>query len=756
VPTDDNLLKRLLATFKVEAREHIDAIATGLIDLERAGSDTEKSTLLDVIFRAAHSLKGAARTVNTRDIESVCQALENVFAALRRKEIQLSPESFDLLHQVVAMLVTLLQFVDSGPNDARRPSVAELLRSLQNATSRHAPAAAASNGISTVETPVSTMDAPASATAKRHGAGTIRVATAKLDAVVLQAEELLSAKLASAQQAQRLRQLRLESSAWRKQWMKLRPDLRAARHAIDGGSAVDPAWQRIVEFIDFSDGSIAALDNGLTELIKAADHEQRAVGAMVDNLLDEMKKVVMQPFTALFEVLPRTVREVAREQGKIVELAMHGEGVEIDRRILEEMKDPLIHLLRNCVDHGIELPEVRGRAAKSRQGTITIAVTMRDGSNVELLLSDDGAGVDAAAVREFAVRQDLISAQAAAALSDEQAVALIFQSGVSTSPIITDISGRGLGLAIVKEKVEKLNGSIAVETRSGKGTTFRIVLPLTLTRFRGVLVRTARRLMVVPTNSVERVLRVARTSIKTVENRETIVCDGTVTALARLADVLELPPPGDADAEASHHPLLVLSHANQRIAFLVDEVMSEQEVLVKPLGKQLVRVRNIAGATVLGSGQVVPILNVPDLIESAVAATAAVARSAPVGTKSVEKKSVLVAEDSITSRSLIKSILETAGYRVETAVDGMDGLARLRAGKFDLLVSDVEMPRMDGFGLTTQVRADKKLQQIPVILVTALNSREDRERGVDAGANAYIVKSSFDQSSLLEVVRRLV
>jgi two-component system chemotaxis sensor kinase CheA len=467
--------------------------------------------------------------------------------------------------------------------------------------------------------------------------------------------------------------------------------------------------------------------------------------------------VVMQPFANLLELLPRVVREISREQGKLVELIIRGDDIEIDRRILEELKDPLTHLLRNCVDHGIESPEVRGRAGKSRQGTISLTAVMRDGANVELVLADDGAGIDAATVKEFAIRQSQISPQAAQALTDEQAVSLIFQAGVSTSPIITDISGRGLGLAIVKEKVEKLNGSLSVTTQPGNGTTFRIVLPVTLSRFRGVLVRVARRLMVIPTSSTERVTRVAKAQIKTVEGHETMVFNGAVTSLVRLADVLDLPPPADPPPAVTHHPVVVLSHANQRIAFLVDEVLSEQEVLVKPLGRQMIRVRNIAGATIIGSGQVVPIINVPELMETATKVAAREVRFAePDAADKAVKQSVLVAEDSITSRTLIKSILETAGYRVETAVDGLDGLTKLRGGSFDLVVSDVEMPRMDGFGLTTQLRADKKLSNIPVILVTALNSREDRERGVDAGANAYIVKSSFDQGNLLEVVRRLI
>lgn len=763
-PQDDNLLRRLLATFKPEAREHIDAIAAGLLELERATDPAAQAAVLDVTFRAAHSLKGAARTVNVRDIEALCQSLESVFAALRRKDLALSPELFDLMHRVVAMLGALLQSTDVEPSAAGRPSIVELMRALQSAaTKSYQSAPPAADEEPAVEAATA---AGSTVAAKRQGSDTVRVATAKLDAVLLQAEELLAAKLAATQQATRLRRFRAEPIEWKKRWTKLRPDVRSLRQSLERGAASaaapsNPQLQRVMEFLDWSQGCIESLDAGLVEVVKAADHDQRSVGAMVDNLLDDMKKVVMQPFATLLDALPRMVRELSREQGKLIEFTVTGDDIEIDRRILEEMKDPLIHLMRNCIDHGIESPEARGQAGKSRQGILTIAIAARDGSNVEVLVSDDGAGIAAAAVKAAALQQECISAEQAAALNERDAVSLIFQSGVSTSPIITDLSGRGLGLAIVKEKVEKLHGSLSVETAVGRGTKFRIILPLTLARFRGVLVRVGRNLFVLPTSNVERVLRVRKVDIKTVENRETVVLNGQgtaqVVALSRLVDLLELPRPPHAAEELAHCLIIVLTHAQHRIAFLLDEVINEQEVLVKRLGKQLARVRNVAGATVLGTGQVVPILNVPDLIESAVAGSGAGARPAiaePAGER--KQQSVLVAEDSITSRILIKNILETAGYRVETAVDGIDGLTKLRSGEFDLLVSDVEMPRMDGFGLTAQVRADKKLNHVPVILVTALDSREDRERGVDAGANAYIVKSTFDQSSLLEVVRRLI
>ncbi len=334
---------------------------------------------------------------------------------------------------------------------------------------------------------------------------------------------------------------------------------------------------------------------------------------------------------------------------------------------------------------------------------------------------------------------------------------LIWRSGVSTSRIITDLSGRGLGMAIVREKVERLGGVIAIETRLDVGTTFRIVLPLSLATFRGVLIRVGEQRFILPAISVERVAQIADKAIQTVENRETIPLAGQAASLVWLSDVLEMSRHAAASEAANHVPAVVLRLGLARVAFRVDEILGEQEVLMKNLGRQLARVRNIAGASVLGTGQVVPVLNVSDLMKSAVRLATA-PRPPAIADKpaQAQQRSILVVEDSITSRALLKNILESAGFRVTTAVDGIDAYTTLKTGTFDLIVSDVEMPRMDGFDLTAKIRADKHLSKLPVVLVMSLGSPEHRERGIDVGANAYIIKNSFDQSNLLEVVGRLI
>jgi two-component system chemotaxis sensor kinase CheA len=477
----------------------------------------------------------------------------------------------------------------------------------------------------------------------------------------------------------------------------------------------------------------------------------------------------MQPFGSLLDIFPKVVRDLSRSQGKEVQLVLQGGEVEIDRRILEEMKDPLLHLVRNAIDHGLETADQRERQGKLRQSTVSITVATGGDSKVRITMHDDGQGIDIEKVKVSAQELGHITAEHAAEMTDAAASMLIFHSGLSTRSTVTDLSGRGLGMAIVRQKVEKLGGHILVESRLHQGTTFHITLPLTLATFRGILVEVAQRQFVIPTLNVQRVLRLRQDTIKTVRGTETILFDGTVTPLVPLHAVLEIPSPKRSESptgsgvpgSSAYLTALVLSIGDATVAFRVDRVLNEQEVLVKSLGQQLLRVRNVAGATVLGSGKVVPILNAQDLVQSVQSARTnaphATTFAEPDGrAEELPRNAILIAEDSITSRMLLKNVLESAGYSVRTTVDGSEAFAALKAGHYDLLISDVEMPNLNGFELTAQVRADPQLANLPVILVTSLGSREHQEQGLDAGATAYVVKSGFDQENLLATVRRLL
>jgi len=786
---EDSFLKKLQLAFKTEAEEHIQAISSSLLDLEKIPSPEKQIVMIESIFREAHSLKGAARAVNMTDIETICQSLESLFASLKHNSMTLSPQLFDTLHHAVDVMSKLLSSPAEGSS-----AISELMQQLSRAQ--------AGERESMIHTedylPLPPKDilplpsekhkhkgetkakekAPIPSTPEIHNhsfrdnqfakekpvlSETVRISTEKLDSLLLQTEEMLSIKLSGAQQNDDLRDITGMLNVWRKEWVKNYPQVRTFHTLLEKKDKESKHDQgnaqlgKLMEFFDRDYTHIESIGKRLTALATSSKHSHRLLSGMVDNLLDDMKKVLMLPFSTLLEIFPKMIRDLSRDQGKEVEVTILGSEVEIDRRILEEMKDPLIHLLRNCIDHGIEKPEERVKNKKLPRGIVTIVISQLDSNKIEICISDDGSGIDLEKVKKVAVKSGVISEKEAENLSEADVLSLIFQSDVSTSPIITDISGRGLGLAIVREKVGKLGGHISVQTKAGVGTVFRILLPLTIATFRGIIVQVEGQVFVIPTVNVERVMRIKREEIKTVENRETILLNDSTVSLVRLTDVLELPQIEKKGGDSKFIPVLVLGSTEKRIAFSVDKVLTEQEILVKSLGKNLSRIRHIAGATVLGSGKVVPILNVSDLMKSAVKVTSA-STGTPVTAEmaGAKRKSILVVEDSITSRMLLKNILEASGYLVKTAVDGIEAWTALRMGDSDLVVSDVDMPRMNGFELTSKIRSDKKTAELPIILVTGLESREDRERGIDVGANAYIVKSSFDQSNLLEVIQRLI
>jgi two-component system chemotaxis sensor kinase CheA len=797
---EQEFLKRLREIFRVEAEEHLRSLSTGLIELEKTTEPVQAAEIIETVFREAHSLKGAARSVNLKEVETICQPLESALAALKRQEIALSPGLFDLFHEAVDSLTQLVATMDAERTIVELSTLKNLSHRLaevnqgetqpavpgtvQEATphvmadaSQPAPkktqrSQASAQDIQPVSAVIPAKTKPETSTpedvltssletskptAMRTAeittpvtAETVRIPITKLDPLLQQAEEMIQAKLAGGQSATNLREIQEALVSWRTDWSKWKTE-----HPFQANEL--PQW--VTARVD-------ALVTRVTALSQIFEQDQRSLRHMIDDHLDAMKQVLMLPISTLVEIFPKLVRDLGRDQGKEIDLTIQGAEIEIDKRILEELKDPLIHLVRNCIDHGIEKPEARIRHGKPGRGAITLTFNAKDSRQVEILVSDDGAGIDQKKVLAVAIKSGAITAEDAGKLDVQGTLALIFESGISTSEIITDISGRGLGLAIVREKVEKLGGQVSVESRAESGTSFHLLLPLTLATFRGVLVSAREQIFVLPTAHIERVVQVEQEEIQTVESRETIRLDGQILSQVKLADVLEIPlrnnggsgrgtstpRAGDTHSVA----ILILALADKRIALQVDEVLAEQEVLVKGLGNQLRRVRNIAGATILGAGTVVPVLNISDLMSSAV--RSGVTPQGPLGLENnpTQKGRILVAEDSITARMLLKNILETGGYQVTTAVDGADAFTQLRSAEFDLLVSDVDMPRMSGFELTTSVRADKKMGELPVILVTALESRQDRERGIEVGANAYIVKSSFDQSNLLEVIGRLL
>ncbi|MFA6223305.1 MAG: hybrid sensor histidine kinase/response regulator [Desulfomonilaceae bacterium] len=793
--SEEEFLEKLKATFKLEAAEHIQTISSGLLDLDKGPDPKEKALILETIYREAHSLKGAARAVSLRDVEKICQSIETVLSLLKKGEIQ--PET-SILDSVLDSIEAVSKLVSS---DDVLP-IGDLLQRLANISSGTGPhpnnldqkhletlsnirpsaptpeAKPVSQAVlqkediqqrqvtvppNAIEPTSKTTVKPKSESKGLSQSETIRIKTSKLDSLLYQVEEMVAIKMAANQRVTDMRQVKASLDSYRKHWSKTYPEARIMKNMLESpqyrdalGSFKSPL-AKILSYLDSNEKALRALDTRIKTLTSMAENDSRQATTMVDDLLDDMKSVLMLPSSTLLEIVPRLVRDLARDQKKSIKLTLDGGDTELDRRILEEMKDPLIHLVRNSVDHGMEEPSVRTHTGKPAEGSLSISISQLGAKKAQIIVSDDGQGIDVAKVKQSALRKNLISEQEIRGLSDEEAMSLIFRSEVSTSPIITDLSGRGLGLAIVREKVDKLGGTLQVNSILGSGTTFRIQLPVTLATFRGTLVKVESEIFVIPTANVLRVGRVKKDLIQTVENRDTIEMNGRVLSLVRLADVLEMDSETGVDEELQFVSILVLGASDQQIAYSVDAILNEQEVLVKNLGRQLSRVRNVSAGTVLGSGQVALILNVSDLILSAMRITGP-SLAAHTRKSQLEhvKKSILVVEDSITSRMLLKNILESAGYEVQTAVDGVDAWTILKTNNFDVVVSDIEMPRMDGFELTSKIRTEEKFKNLPVVIVTSLESREDKERGIDVGANAYIVKSGFEQNNLLSVIRRLI
>ena len=489
----------------------------------------------------------------------------------------------------------------------------------------------------------------------------------------------------------------------------------------------------------------------LNQLRGARGEEVSKIDLVADKLDSGIREIRLLPLSLVFDLFPMMVRDLAREKGKEIELSIEGKETTVDKRILEEMKDPLMHLLRNAVGHGIEAPEERERLGKPRAGKIRLKA-YQTAINIIIEIEDDGRGLDPAVIRRAALESHICSEEEFAALNPSQVRSLIFASGFSTSSAVSEVSGRGVGLDVVKKNIEDLKGTVQVESDPGRGALFRVRLPITLATVRVLVGRVAGAKIAVPFEFVDQVRLIARKDIFLVEGREAVMLEGEPVSVASLCDLLELKGASDETGEVI--PGLVLKIGHEKLGLLVDAMLDEQEIVLKPLSPLLKRVPNVSGAAILGTGEVCTVLNPQDLLVSSRKRRGGAA-PAPAK-KEKRRKSILLVDDSITTRTQLKRILEGAGYEVVQAVDGLDAYGKLASQAFDALVADILMPNMDGLTLTAKVRQEEKYRELPIILVTMLASEDDRKRGIEAGANAYITKPAFDQKVLIDTLRRLV
>lgn len=743
--SEDTFRARLLETFREEADEYLDSITEGLIELEKTGPTSE---LIESVYRKTHSLKGAARAVNLREIESICQNLETVFARMKRGEYIPGADDFDLFFRTLAVVKALLL--------GERPLVppGEIVKALRALPLEKEGVGGADPAVQESRVP---GDEPI---AEGKISGTVRIAAQKLDRLIAGADDLLTTRLFITQRIRELEEMVSRFSLWQWNHTQAFNDLHLIRRKVFGEEkeAIPPdliqPLQRVVEFLEYNREFVTYLQYDLATHLRAMEIDRSALEASTTEISDQIRDAALLPASNMLAPFSAFVRENSRTSGKLVDLEIEGGEIEVDRRILDALREPIMHLVRNSIDHGIEDPNIRAAQKKPIKGTVWIRVSPRSGSRVAIEVADDGAGIDSAAIRRTAVENGVITESESAALIDSEAIWLIFRSGMTTSRIVTDLSGRGLGLAIVEDTVSRLGGEVTVSSAVGKGTTITLTVPVRMATLRGLLVRSEKQIYVLPMQQVKQVLRVRSKDLIPGVGHPRVKIGLETIEVFRLTDLLGIPSSDPPHGKTLQTPIVVIAYGAGQIACMVDEVIRVQEIVVRPLGSQLRSIRRVEGAVILGDGTVALVLDPLELIQDATQAERPARRTALPGE---ERRRILVVEDSVTSRLLLQTILEGAGYHVETATDGIDALAKLKQHEYDMLVSDVDMPRMDGVTLTKKIRTgDLHLADLPVVLITSLDSPEDREQGRAAGADAYLVKSNFERDDFVETIHRLM
>lgn len=727
----DELAARLLATFLGELDEQVGAMNADLLALEAEPDNGER---LRSLFRVLHTVKGAARVAGAPPIEQACHALEAGLVHVREGRGRLDPEHFRLLYAAADALADAGQRIRAGRGLEDAP-LARLLATLAAAP----PPRPAEPAPSAAPPP---RARPAESPAAEHPDGAIRVHTEEFDSLLAMAGDLL---ITSGQVSARPRELedlqrRLTRIAaeWRRAGARLAPALERA-----GAPAA------LLEPLREVEDRLHALAQETAVVSRGASDDARTLARITEEVTETVHRLRLRPFADACAALPRAVRDVATAAGRAADLQLSGQDVRVDRAVVAALREPLLHLVRNAVDHGIEPPEARRSAGKPERGTVRVEATLVGGRLV-VRVSDDGGGLDIAAIRAGLEQRGLEVAP-----DEREIVRSLFTAGLSTRAEATTISGRGVGLDLVRATMERIGGSVDANWTPGLGTTFTLECPPTPARIRALLVAAGRQVFAFPTAHVERLHRVAADEIRYAEGRPVLAVGEGVLPLGSLAAILG--PPLAPKPVSGTAPVVVLSAGGHRLGVVVEELLAEQELVFRPLERGRSSLPHVSGGALLPSGEVALVLNPVGVVGVGLgqSAPAELPLDTPAPAEQARRR-VLVVDDSITTRTLEQSVLEAAGYDVVTAVDGAAAWQLLQEERVELVVADVEMPRMDGFALCEAIRASRRLGELPVVLVTALEAPEHRARGLEAGADAYLPKSSFDQEVLLDTIRQLL
>ena len=496
------------------------------------------------------------------------------------------------------------------------------------------------------------------------------------------------------------------------------------------------------------------LHEDITDLSISYSESHNNNGLIVDQLQNTVKDMRLVPVSMVFDFFPRAVRDLEKELGKEIELILKGKESRLDKTLVDRLRSPLLHLIRNSADHGIETPDIREASGKPRTGKLILSAE-ETADRIAITMEDDGAGINADKIKKSAIEKGIIDQSEADAMNSEEAIYLICAPGFSTAVAVTDTSGRGVGMDVVKKEIEsEMKGELQINSELGKGTTVTLFLPLTLSDSKMCIVESRETFFAIPTVNVEKTEFISPDQVMSIANKLAIAIQGNLIPMVYLSDVLGMQEITEVK-KGDEIRVIIVKHGHQLIAFVVDDFHGVKLMVIKSLGDYLRRVRNIAGTSIMGNGEIAFILHVPDLMASASSGTKGTFKTVQALTPAT-KVEILVVEDSMMTREFERNILESVGYNVDVAVDGLDGLEKMGEKDYNLVVSDIEMPRMNGFEFISSFRKDKRFQHIPTIIVTSLDSEEEKQKGLAAGADKYIVKSAFDKDTLLQAVEGLV
>ena len=744
--------------FREEAENHAGALESGLLQLEADPGDA--SVAIEPLMRAAHSIKGAARIIGLDIAVGLAHAMEDVFVAVQDGRESLVSSRVDQLLQGTDFLRSLSRLDEAaveGWSTEHQAAIDELVAQLRAAAPADAVSAAPDPTADLKPEPTS-EPAPAPESAPEptaeHAAEPSAVTPAAATAASSSTVRVDSSRL------ERMMQLAGEVMITSRRFAAVRTDAVQLDRRLDG--------------LEDAVGSAVRGDGDPRRVLRAeVDAGRRAIGAMIeelDGLLRRTEEISadlygqvlgsrMRPFEDGGQGFPRMVRDLAKSLGKQVRFEVRGGRTRVDREILTSLEAPLTHLLRNAVDHGIETPDVRQAAGKPAAATLVLEARHHAGMLL-VRVTEDGRGIDPDGLRRRIVERGLAEASIVERLEGAELHDFLFLPGFSTATSVTEVSGRGVGLDVVQSMVHEVGGAVRVESRFGRGTTFELQLPVTRSVVRAAIVEVAGQPLALPLARLQRVVRVEADRISTVEGRRQFEHEGGTVGLIRFATLLEFPEAESEDGDRAIESVVVVGDATGRCGLVVDRFLGEQDLVVRRLDPRFGRVAHVNAAAMLEDGSPILILDVEDVVKSIrqllgegrLRGTGR-ARTRDEGRRA---KRVLVVEDSITVREVERQILRQMGLDVETAVDGVDGWNALQHGGYDLVVTDIDMPRMNGIEFVRTLRADPRFQTVPVIVVSYKDRDSDRQAGLDAGADMYLTKGSFREGSFTETVRDLL